>query len=454
MKHFDFFILDIIISEMLYWILLSVLIMARNSHLRSAYKQMYYVLPIIIMCTFIVHDFYKSILHRDIWAEMLSAIKFSSVLSIATLSYLFLIKNINGFSRKFFILFWLFGWISVTIARTLYKSFLLNTYRGAHKRTHTVFITDKIVTEDILRELKNSDITLSLDAIFSKSNNGGDIAFSLSIMEMEVYRNANAVDEAIIDISNKEMEKKWTQYLISSGIPVHIRIDSELRHLPNASIERLGDMTVITSSQSIAYPGQLFIKRMMDVAGGLIGIIITFIALLIFGPIIKAQSPGPIFYKQVRIGKNGRQFTIYKFRSMYPDADKRKKELMEKNKMDGHMFKIENDPRIIPIGHFMRKHSIDELPQFINVLKGDMTLVGTRPPTLDEWMKYSAHHRARVSAKPGLTGMWQVSGRSDVTNFEDVVAMDLDYIEHWSIWLDIKLLFKTVYVVIFGKGAE
>ena len=173
------------------------------------------------------------------------------------------------------------------------------------------------------------------------------------------------------------------------------------------------------------------------------------------GPI---KSPGPIFFSQVRVGKNGKKFKLYKFRSMYMDAEKRKKELMEQNRVKGGMmFKIDNDPRIIGgekgIGGIIRKYSIDEFPQFWNVLKGDMSLVGTRPPTVDEWEKYDLRHRVRLATKPGITGMWQVSGRSDITDFEEVVRLDREYIVGWSLGLDVKILVKTVGVVVFRKGA-
>ena len=178
------------------------------------------------------------------------------------------------------------------------------------------------------------------------------------------------------------------------------------------------------------------------------------IAFLIFAPQIKKQSPGPIFFSQVRIGKNGRKFKIYKFRSMYMDAEQRKADLMEQNEMQGLMFKMENDPRIFPIGKFIRKYSIDELPQFWNILKGDMSLVGTRPPTEDEFIHYEAHHRARLGIKPGLTGMWQVSGRSKITDFEEVVSLDTQYISEWNLAMDVRILFKTIQVVLLGRGAE
>ena len=138
---------------------------------------------------------------------------------------------------------------------------------------------------------------------------------------------------------------------------------------------------------------------------------------------------------------------------MYPDAEARKKELMEQNKMSGFMFKMDNDPRIIPIGHFLRKSSIDELPHFWNVLKGDMSLVGTRPPTVDEYEQYEVRHRKRLAMRPGLTGMWQVSGRSDIVDFEEVVALDAKYITEWTLMMDFKIIWRTVLIVLGQKGA-
>ena len=182
---------------------------------------------------------------------------------------------------------------------------------------------------------------------------------------------------------------------------------------------------------------------------------------------IYMKSPGPIFFTQVRIGKNGKQFRMYKFRSMYMDAEERKKALMEQNKIqDGMMFKMDDDPRIIGsekkdkngrpagIGNFIRRTSLDEFPQFWNVLKGEMSLVGTRPPTVDEWEKYDLHHRVRMSIKPGITGLWQISGRSEITDFEEVVRLDREYIQNWSPELDFQILLKTVSVVLKHEGAE
>ena len=184
-------------------------------------------------------------------------------------------------------------------------------------------------------------------------------------------------------------------------------------------------------------------------------IFISLSILFVFvAPAIYVKSPGPIFFSQERVGKNGRKFKIYKFRSMYMDAEKRKAELAEQNKMNGFMFKMDNDPRIIKgIGSFIRKTSIDEFPQMWNVLKGDMSLVGTRPPTVDEFEKYDYHHKSRLAVKPGITGLWQVSGRSNITDFEQVVELDNTYIREWSLSLDLKILFRTVLVVLGKEGS-
>ena len=176
--------------------------------------------------------------------------------------------------------------------------------------------------------------------------------------------------------------------------------------------------------------------------------------MLVVALLIKLDSPGPVLFKQIRVGQNGRHFSILKFRSMYKDAEARKAELMAKNEIAGGvMFKMKDDPRITRVGRFIRATSLDELPQFFNIFVGQMSLVGTRPPTLDEVEKYKTGQWRRISIKPGLTGMWQVSGRSAITDFDEIVKLDTEYIDKWSIWLDIRILFKTVLVVLKREGS-
>jgi lipopolysaccharide/colanic/teichoic acid biosynthesis glycosyltransferase len=192
-------------------------------------------------------------------------------------------------------------------------------------------------------------------------------------------------------------------------------------------------------------------KRLIDILGALLGLALTALLLLPIGIAIWLDSPGPLFYSQIRCGLNGKPFRIWKFRSMVVGADRQKH--LVKNQAQGHIFKNTNDPRITPLGRFLRRTSLDEFPQFWNVLKGEMSLVGTRPPTLDEVQKYERHHYQRLKVKPGITGEWQVTGRSRVSNFEEIVHLDLEYQRKWSILYDLILILKTIEVVLTRKGA-
>ena len=192
-------------------------------------------------------------------------------------------------------------------------------------------------------------------------------------------------------------------------------------------------------------------KRILDIVGAIVGITMTAIATIPIAVIMMFGDRGTLFYSQMRCGFDGKPFRIWKFRSMITDADK-KQHLVE-NQATGHIFKNENDPRITKLGRWLRRTSLDEFPQFWNVLQGDMSLVGTRPPTLDEVAMYEAHHHKRLKVKPGITGEWQVRGRSEVLDFEEIVRMDLDYQRQWSFAYDLKLIMQTIGVVLARKGA-
>lgn len=271
-----------------------------------------------------------------------------------------------------------------------------------------------------------------------------------------------SLDEAYINVESMDMLPEYNEIieeLEDMGITVNVNIPSLEKIVTESKYNNLNcviesDYPMAQFAPTIISPGKLSLKRFVDIIGGIVGTVLSFPIILIVAIPLKIESPGPLIFKQQRVGKNGRIFNIYKLRSMYQDAEERKKALMEQNKMDGHMFKMDNDPRITKVGKFIRKTSIDELPQFWNVLKGDMSLVGTRPPTVDEFEKYESHHKRRLSMKPGITGKWQVSGRSDIQDFEEVVKLDCEYIDEWSPFLDIQILFKTVGVVLTHKGAE
>lgn len=193
------------------------------------------------------------------------------------------------------------------------------------------------------------------------------------------------------------------------------------------------------------------VKRLVDIVGALVGLAITALIAIPVAIAVQFDNPGPIFYSQIRCGFNGRTFRIWKFRSMVIEAD-RLKHLVH-NQAKGNIFKNRNDPRVTRVGKFLRSTSLDELPQFWNVLQGDMSLVGTRPPTVDEVMSYKPHHFKRLLVKPGITGEWQANGRSKVEDFEDIVKMDVAYQEKWSNLYDLALILKTIKVVLFKDGA-
>ena len=219
------------------------------------------------------------------------------------------------------------------------------------------------------------------------------------------------------------------------------------------NIRVLQGTTVMTISLTQYSPWAMCKKRAFDIVVSLIALLVSAIVSVPVAIAIKLTDGGPIFYMQTRVGRRDKTFKMIKFRSMVVNADKMKAELAEENGQKGRfIFKMKDDPRVTKMGKFIRKFSIDELPQFINVLKGDMSLVGTRPPTVAEFKQYEGHHKRRLSMKPGITGMWQAYGRKTVSDFEEIVKMDLNYIDNWSIMLDIKILFKTVQSVLTTGG--
>lgn len=210
------------------------------------------------------------------------------------------------------------------------------------------------------------------------------------------------------------------------------------------------ELTLEVEKQKLAY---LISKRILDIFGAIIGLVVLSLLLVLVALLIKIEDPkGPIFFSQKRVGKNGKEFKMYKFRSMVTDAEEKLVELLEYNEIDGAMFKMKDDPRVTRVGKFIRKTSIDELPQLFNVLKGDMSLVGPRPPLPREVAEYSNYHMQRLLVTPGCTGVWQASARNSV-GFEEMVELDLYYIRNRSFWFDLRIIFKTITVLFGSKNA-
>ncbi len=220
-------------------------------------------------------------------------------------------------------------------------------------------------------------------------------------------------------------------------------------------IKKTNDITSIFLKLNLQTqkPIQWFMKRFLDFSLTITGLIIISPFLLLIALMIKLDSKGPVLFKQKRIGLNGKEFYMYKFRSMVVDAEEKLEELKDNNQTNDVMFKMFDDPRITKAGKFLRKYSLDELPQLFNVLKGEMSLVGPRPPLPREIKKYEKWHHIKFTTIPGLTGMWQVSGRAAIQEFDSVIELDYKYIKNWNLLLDLKLLLKTIPVVLSGKGA-
>jgi len=228
--------------------------------------------------------------------------------------------------------------------------------------------------------------------------------------------------------------------MISSPI-LHLRTESSVEPNP-----------ILVFSRHWNSPIQRFVKRGLDVIGSTVLLVCLSPLLAILAALVKLSSPGPIFYRWYVAGKGGEPVLSYKFRSMYVNADEIKAQLAHLNEMRGPAFKITGDPRVTRVGKWIRQYSLDELPQLYSVLKDDMTLVGPRPPLMNEYEKFTPYQKQKMSVKPGLTCLWQVNGRNEINDYDDWVRLDLEYIRTWSTWLDIKILLKTIPVVLRGSG--
>lgn len=424
-----------------------------------------YIILVYLLISFFRNS-KKKFHQRGSWAEMVDIVKgvtgFIAVLIISV----FCVKRSSQFSRMVVLYFYILSILLMWVFRCLYKWYMTQVLKRSFYTKRLVIVTMSDQVEEILEKIHSECIwnyklkgLILLDAkdeVIETDYHGVQIMGNYHNMFDCVTQ--RVVDEIFIHIpysSGLHVMKAIERYE-DMGIAVSLNVqvyDLKLRHR-SKELREFGDYYAITFKQSVIDFKMRAVKRTMDICGALVGLAITGIITIFLAPVLLIESPGPLVFSQTRVGLNGRRFKIYKFRSMYKDAEERKKELMEKNEMNGLMFKMENDPRITKVGKFIRKTSIDELPQFWNVLKGDMSLIGTRPPTLDEFEKYKTEYKRRLSIRPGITGMWQATGRSDISDFEEVLALDLEYIDNWSISLDIKLLFLTVFGVFIGKGAR
>lgn len=497
-KHLDFILLDCVCLYLS--LLLAYMIRMGSWELFTDedYSSVSLVILLADIAVAMLFDTFKNVLKRGDYKEFSITLKHVCLVEAVIIIYFFTIHMSAAYSRIVVYLTGMIYALSSYCVRIWWKKHLLKVMKKGNKRSLLIVTTADMAEEVVGNITKYNYEQFRLEGVVltdsqaGTGNRSGAECPSVDvppegpgisgkerpdIKGVPVIGTAEDiadhicrkwVDEVLISLPPEESfpEKIASQFL-EMGVVVHRGLFKASEGYGQKQIvERLGNYTVLTTSINVVTGFQQFIKRSMDILGGLAGCAVAVVLFLILAPVIYIHSPGPVFFVQERVGRNGKRFKMYKFRSMYLDAEERKQELMKDNRYQGGtLFKLEGDPRIIGsrlqpdgtmkkgIGNYMRELSLDEFPQFFNVLKGDMSLVGTRPPTVDEWEKYELHHRARLAIRPGITGLWQVSGRSDVLDFEKVVELDTKYIAEWSIGLDVKILIKTVGVLVRREGA-
>lgn len=473
LKHLDFIIIDLIVLQTSFFISYVFRHGWENPYESVDYAIMAVLIMVFSFSYMTLANSFKNVLKRGYYLELIAVIRQAAILLFGTTFYLFVAKEGSTYSRITILLTILVYAVCTYVARVLWKPVIKSRMKFKAKRRLLVLVDESLLEETLTGLVDNtlSEYEVTGLVLLDKDAKGEKregISVVANVSDVFAYATRGWIDEIFINTwQSREALAEWMAAFREMGYTVHAGVmQSKDAFGRKQEINKFGNYMVITNGINYMSPIESLWKRGLDIVGGLVGCFFTLVFAIIIGPIIYIQSPGPIFFKQERVGKNGKRFYMYKFRSMYLDAEERKKELMEQNRnKDGMMFKLDWDPRIIGskilpdgthkkgIGNFIRDWSIDEFPQFFNVLKGDMSLVGTRPPTVDEWEKYEKNHRVRLAMRPGITGLWQVSGRSNITDFEEVVKLDTQYILDWNMAGDLRILFKTVRVVFGQNGA-
>ena len=441
-------LLALAVSILLSWLITDGLFNVLVPYTAQDWMQTLCTLVLAFTATFFCFDQTENIVTRRPGAEIKLSLKFNLMLCVIYSALMLLTKATMLDSRYFAVTVPLINALLLPLAHGALKRLLLHFQRswGMESLVGIVTTTDRAeIGKDWSRRIVGVALLEATHEIVGTEIDG--IAVKANFTDFMDWIRREALDEVYVDVPMDSGESfiPYLEEMESMGLTVHFclplldrieeaccdetsaaRLSRTLGRCAGGSIVTMGTVELKLRDQ--------IAKRCMDIVGGLVGCILSIPIIAIVAIPLKIESPGPLFFKQKRVGRNGRYFYIHKLRSMYMDAEERKKELMAQNEMNGLMFKMEDDPRVTKVGKFIRKTSIDELPQFFDVLRGDMSLVGTR--------------------QPGITGLWQVSGRSNIEDFEEVVKLDVTYIDNWSLWNDIKILFKTVYVVFAGRGAK
>ncbi len=381
--------------------------------------------------------------------------------SLGIFSIVFLMKW-QYISRSFLLIFSVLAPFLLILEKEMVR-LVLRWIRGRGRNFRRILVvgTGKRARDIINTVEKNKEWGLRIAGLIEMDvkNVAGDSIYGYPVLGTrkdirDIFHNL-IIDEVIIAVPAGDLEKieDILKLCKIEGIKARVMVNFFDFEVGKMEVEAIEEIPLLTFSKTPPLSWALFAKYTFDKIFSLLVLLLLSPLLLMISILIKVTSPGPVYFKQKRVGLGGRQFSLYKFRSMVVDAERKKSELASQNEMDGPVFKIKKDPRVTSIGKFLRKFSLDELPQLYNVWRGDMSLIGPRPPVPKEVEEYEDWQRRKLSMKPGITCLWQVSGRNAI-GFEEWMKLDLQYIDHWSLWLDIKILFKTIPVVFFGRGAS
>ena len=468
LKHIDFIVLDMICLQLAYVLAYAISGYGFNPYAIIIYRNMAVFLELADLIVIFAYGTMKSVLKRGYYRDFVVTVKHSVMVGALAVLYLFMLQQGQKFSRLALILTIVIYLLLTYLVRELWKKFLRKKMEDGGERK-LLIITSEDAAEQVVVNMKENNYaryTLAGVAVIDADWTGKKVHGVPVVANEEtaaMYVCQEWIDEVLIVISEVlPYPSELIEQLTETGVTIHLNL-AKITNVPGKKqfVEKVGNYTVLTTSINYASSKQLMLKRLMDIAGGLVGCILTGIICVFVGPAIYIASPGPIFFAQERVGKNGKKFKMYKFRSMYMDAEERKAELMKDNKLgDGKMFKLDFDPRVIGnkilpdgthktgIGDFIRRTSLDEFPQFFNVLKGDMSLVGPRPELpyfVENFQKSVPLYMVKHQVKPGITGLAQVKGYRGDTSIPKRIEWDVYYIENWSLFLDIKILFMTVF---------
>jgi exopolysaccharide biosynthesis polyprenyl glycosylphosphotransferase len=393
------------------------------------------------------------------WAEFWTGFK-AILLSFLVFSFIILFLRYQFVSRIFLLFFFLFNIFLMPFFRWVARRVLIFLKRkNGDDRYYLIVGTDERAGNFARQVEKHRDLGLRILGFVSPDQQApspsvGGYPVLGNLKDLENILENRVVDEVILAIPQEELHHMGDLFLLCEerGITARVVLDFFPHNIARTRLDELDGISLLTFSTTPKSELLLFTRRLFDFLVSLLLIALFSPLFLLVWLFIRVESPGPALYRQTRVGLNGRKFVFYKFRSMVQGAEDLKDGLAGHNLMNGPVFKMENDPRITRIGRLLRKSSLDELPQLFNVLKGEMSLVGPRPNLPEEVAQYQGWQRRRLSMKPGITGLWQVSGRN-LIDFNDWMRLDLAYIDNWSLWLDFKILLKTIPTILGGKGA-